>query len=732
MGQLFKELKRRNVVRVAIAYAIVGWLLVEVASVVLPTLLLPDWTLRILVFFVILGFPLALIFAWAYELTPEGIKKEKEVDRSRSVTRQTGRKLDFIIIAVMAVAIAYFLADKFVWVGEEPATTIAVSEERPSIAVLPFANRSANEDDAFFVDGIHDDLLSHISKIGSIKIISRTSVLQYRDTTKTIPQIAEELGVTTVLEGGVQRAGEHVRINVQLIDAQTDEHLWSETYDRQLSAANIFAIQTEVATAIAEALQATLSPEEQDRLKAVPTENLAALEAYFHGKQRMATRTSVGYINAVDLFQRAIELDPDFALAYVGLADTYTLQALYAGFPQEEMSARSELVINKALELDDQLGEVYATLGLFQDQQKRDLAAAETAYKRALELNPNYATAHHWYSILLNNLGRSKEALARIRKAQELDPLSAIINQSVGNVLGNLGRFDEALAQYEKVIEIDPAFPPAYWGIGNIYWRVSGQLDEAAAWIRKAIALDPGNPNYPASLGLVYLQLGDVRHAEDWINRSMELGSESFWPNATMRALHEYRGEDAEALDFARKVLTINPTEGLGLTYLRNHDLQAGRYAEARARYEKIYPALLNDAQPTIDIRNFEPAIDLALVLSNTGEQERANLLLNRSLTFFDTIPRLGWAGSGISDVQIYALQGQTAGALAALREAIDAGWRTFWWYSLEHDKNLDSIRHEPEFQAVVEEIKADMAAQLERVRAMEASGDLERIPEVN
>jgi len=467
MGQLFKELKRRNVIRVAIAYAIVGWLLVEVASVVLPTLLLPDWTLRILVFFVILGFPLALIFAWAYELTPEGIKKEKEVDRSRSVTRQTSRKLDFIIIAVMAIAIAYFLADKFVWVGEEPATTIAVSEERPSIAVLPFANRSAKEEDAFFVDGIHDDLLSHISKIGSIKIISRTSVLQYRDTTKTIPQIAEELGVTTMLEGGVQRAGEHVRINVQLIDAQTDEHLWSETYDRQLSAANIFAIQTEVATAIAEALQATLSPEEQDRLKAVPTENLAALEAYFHGKQRMATRTSVGYINAVDLFQRAIELDPDFALAYVSLADTYTLQALYAGFPQEEMSARSELVINKALELDDQLGEVYATLGLFQDQQKRDLAAAETAYKRALELNPNYATAHHWYSLLLNNLGRSKEALARIRKAQELDPLSAIINQSVGNVLGNLGRFDEALAQYEKVIEIDPAFPPAYLG----YWR---------------------------------------------------------------------------------------------------------------------------------------------------------------------------------------------------------------------------------------------------------------------
>ena len=271
MASVWGELRRRNVVKVAVAYAVVGWLLIEAADLLLENFGAPDWVVKTFTILVFLGFPLALIFAWAYELTPEGIKKENEVDRARSVTRQTGRKLDFIIIGVMAIAIAYFLADKFVWVGEEAATTVAVSEERPSVAVLPFANRSANEDDAFFVDGIHDDLLSQISKIGSIKVISRTSVLQYRDTTKTIPQIAEELGVATVLEGAVQRAGQQVRINVQLIDARTDEHLWSEIYDRQLSAANIFSIQSEIATAIAEALRVALSPEEQDRLKAVPT-----------------------------------------------------------------------------------------------------------------------------------------------------------------------------------------------------------------------------------------------------------------------------------------------------------------------------------------------------------------------------------------------------------------------------------------------------------------------------
>jgi len=678
-----KELKRRNVIRVAIAYAVAAWLLIEITATTFPILKLPDWSVTLVTVFVLIGFPLALIFAWAFELTPEGLKREHEVDRSESITHVTGRKLDFTIIGVMAIAIAYFLADKFVWVGEEPATTVAVSEERPSVAVLPFANRSAKEEDAFFVDGIHDDLLSRISKIGAIKTISRTSVLQYRDTTKTIPQIAEELGVATVLEGGVQRAGEQVRINAQLIDARTDEHLWSEIYDRQLSAANIFTIQSEIATAIAEALQATLSPQEQDRLKAVPTENLAALEAYFHGKQRMVKRMTGALAEAVDYFQQAIELDPDFALAYVGLADSYLLQANYSGLPKDEMLPKMEAAIDKALKLDDQLGEVYTTLGAFQ-RQKRDLAAAEVAFKRALELNPNYATAHQWYGTFLNNYGRAEEALARFRKAQELDPLSAIFKVNVGEALERLGRFDEALAQYKKVIEIDPAFAHAYERIGYFYWGALGQLDEAVAWYRKAIALDPGNPFMSAALGLIYLDLGDDRDAEFWTKRSLQLGPESFWPNLTMEFLHVYRGEEAKALHYARKVLTISPTEHYTLGLLRNHDLRAGRYAEARARYEKSYPELLNEDAPKIDRTNFIPAIDLALVLSKTGEHKRAELLLDRSLTFIPTIPRLGLAGYWISDVRIFALQGKTEKALAALRQAIDQGWRTEWWYYAE------------------------------------------------
>ena len=729
MASVWGELRRRNVFKVAVAYAIVGWLLVEVASVVLPTFNAPEWIMQAFTFLVIVGFPLALILAWAYELTPEGMKKEKEVDRSQSITRQTSRKLDFIIIGVMAVAIAYFLVDKFVWVDEKPATTVAVSEERPSIAVLPFANRSANVNDAFFVDGIHDDLLSHVSKIGSIKTISRTSVLQYRDTTKTIPQIAEELGVATVLEGGVQRAGEQVRINVQLIDARTDEPLWSEIYDRQLSAANIFSIQSEIATHIAEALQAALSPAEQDRLKAVPTENLAALEAYFLGKQALARRTGAALADAVDYFKKAIELDPRFALAYVGHADSYILQVDNGNLNPIKALELAAPLIDKALELDDQTGEAYATLALSATY-LGDPDAANAAFQRALEIDPNYVSTHHWYSNFLRDYGHYDAGMKQIRDAIRLDPLSAVLHVNLGTVLYELGRPEEALAQFKKTIEMDVDIPLPYWCIAGIYWTHFGQLDEALIWFKQALERNPGNARITALIGLLYLDLGGESEAEHWINTSLELQADGIFSNWAKEMLLLSQGESTQATNYAGKVLKQKPDWAISLADLRNQDLLMGLATDASARYEKQFPMLFQDDDPKIDRFNVDAAINLGLVMTSLGRPARAQLLLDRSLDYAEStsMPRLHWypVAYGIpQQVQIYALQGKTEKALEALRKAVDHGWRGLWWYWLEHDPNLDSIRDEPEFQAMVVEIKADMVAQLVRVRMMEASGEL-------
>jgi TolB-like protein/Tfp pilus assembly protein PilF len=734
---LIAELKRRNVFRVGVAYAIVAWLLIEVASVIFPGLHLPDWTLTFLIVLVVAGFPLALIFVWAFELTPEGIKPAKEVAPAESIRHLSGRKLDFAIIALLAVAVVYFALDKFALqtkpqqvegVAEQIRAAEPIAREK-SIAVLPFANRSANQGDAFFVDGIHDDILTHISRISALKVISRTSVMRYRDTTKSLKTIGEELGVSTVLEGGIQRAGNQIRINVQLIDAVTDEHLWATTFDRRLTASNIFAIQTEIATAIAKALRATLSPEEQDRLASIPTENLAAYEAYLLGRQRLARETTAALVEAVDYFQQAIELDPGFALAYVGLADSYAEQVFLGVLAGEEGLARAQAAADKALALDDELGEAYNSLAGIKDT-RRDFEGAEAMYRRALELNPNYATAYYYYGFLLReSLGRYEEALALKRKAAELDPLSAPIIVEVGADLQSLGRFDEALARYQRALKVDPGYSNAYTAIASHCRSVSGRLDEAAVWLARGISLDPGNPPYSAWLGWLFLDLGDFERAEPWIERSLELGPESFWPNFAMHVLHLYRGDEAAALDYAHRALAFDPRFVMALFLLRDHALRAGRYAEARALYEKSYPELLNEGDPTVDGSNWRAAIDLALVLSKTGERKRADLLLNRSFQHIQSLPRLGAWGYGIADVRIYALRGDKQKALSAFRQAIDEGWRAPWRYFLEHDSALESLHNEPEYQAMVAEIEADMATQLERVREMERRGELTLIP---
>jgi len=279
MASIWGELKRRNVVRVGIAYAVVAWLVLQVADVVLNNIEAPSWVFQAILLLLVICLPFTLIFSWAFELTPEGLKKEKYIDRSRSITHATGRRLDFAIIGVLVVALAFFAFERFVWHDHDPKLLATTGDLEKSIAVLPFDNRSADESDAYFVDGIHDDILTQLHKLSGLdKVISRTSVERYRDTEMSMPEIAAELGVATILEGGVQRAGDRVRINVQLIDAARDQHLWAENYNVELTTANVFEIQSEISLVIAEALQAALTGDEASDLTKLPTESLAAWE----------------------------------------------------------------------------------------------------------------------------------------------------------------------------------------------------------------------------------------------------------------------------------------------------------------------------------------------------------------------------------------------------------------------------------------------------------------------
>ena len=333
----FEELKRRNVFRIGIAYLITGWVLLQVVDLVLENISSPDWVMQAFMLAVGVGFPITLLVAWAFEMTPDGLKKEKDVDRTSSITHVTGRKLDRAIIGILIIALGYFVFDKFgadsglpqqqAGTGETLSPESEQSEpstpDRKSIAVLPFANRSSREEDAYFADGIHDDLLTSLAKVGSLKVISRTSVMRYRGSGLSIPEIAAELGVTTVLEGGIQRSGEQVRINVQLIDASSDEHLWAENYDRALSAENLFAIQSEISREIVTALKTTLTEEEIERLTAQPTAlfNLSAflLDEKFNIDVQLQAAESTGNGKVVSS-PRVVTMDNSEAMVEQGVS----------------------------------------------------------------------------------------------------------------------------------------------------------------------------------------------------------------------------------------------------------------------------------------------------------------------------------------------------------------------------------------------------------------------------
>jgi tetratricopeptide (TPR) repeat protein len=315
-----------------------------------------------------------------------------------------------------------------------------------------------------------------------------------------------------------------------------------------------------------------------------------------------------------------------------------------------------------------------------------------------------------------------------------LDPRSPVVAQNVGGGYASVGRFDESLAWYRKSIEIDPDFANGYSWIGNHYRDAEGQLDEAVRWTRKCVSLDPESPENSAFLGWVFLDLGDLDRAKYWSERSIELAPEGFSENIAMELFHLYRGDQSTALEYGRRAFETENSWTYGFNSFDPvliHEMRAGRYVEARAAFENIAPELLNEDSPKLGSENYQSAIDLALILSKLGEQERADRLLESSLQYIQRIPRLGGFGYGIADVQIYALQGDKQKALSALQQAIDEGWRAYWWYYLKFDPILESLHDEPEFQAMVAEIEADMAAQLARVREMERNGELEPIPEL-
>ena len=427
--------------------------------------------------------------------------------------------------------------------------TIRAAEAPPkSIAVLPFDNLSRDPENAYFSEGIQDEILTRLAKIAELKVISRTSTQRFKSSPDNLPQIAQQLGVANVLEGSVQKPGGQVRVNVQLIHAATDTHLWAETYDRKLT--DVFAVESEIAKAIAERMKANLTGTAEHVLASRPTENPEAHQLYMKGRYFWNKRTTENLQKAIDYFEQAIGKDPAYALAYSGLADVHAVLPYYAATPPKDDAQKALAAARKAVELDASLAEAHTSLAnaLVLNLQ---FSASLPEFQRGIELNPNYATAHHWYGEQLENDGRFDEALAEIKRAQELDPLSLVINSVLGSILSVAGRDDEAIEQLRKTIEMDPAFDLTHWFLGQAYEN-KGQLAEAIAQYEKAAQLN-SDPAVQASLARAYALAGRKEQARTILDNLTTASRQRYIPAYSLAVIHLSLGDKEEALRLLAK-----------------------------------------------------------------------------------------------------------------------------------------------------------------------------------
>ena len=714
--------------RVAAAYALAAWIIIEAGSVLLPTFGAGQRLFQAYVIVVIVGFVIALVAAWVFELTPEGVKLDKDVDRSIPRTAAAKQTFNFAIIGLLIVALAVSITFNVTGVrgglkSDEPGPVAM----RRSIAVLPFDSLSNDPDNALFVDGIHDDLLTKLASIGSLKVISRTSVLEYRNTNKNLKQIGEELGVDTILEGTVQRFGENVRVNVQLIDAQSDDHLWAQTYDRQLTMQNIFSIQTDISEAISGALQATLVPHTREPVMSIPTQNIRAYSLYVAGRDNLYLRRLETLQEARRQFEQAVELDPAYAEAYVGLAESLVLLNInHNAIPMEFAFESAQQNLDRAFSLNPDLADAYAVQGLLKSLQwsqtriGSENVEAEAAFEYAISLNPNHAQAYMWFASLRDNEQRIEDAIALYHRSMQLDPLARIPYSNLPLLYAQQGQNAVALKLWLDAIEIYPEWPTVYAYLAAHLFGM-GRLDEALAWNEKAqeLSTDP-------ALGIqiafgVYAQLGEMDRARSAL---MSLPDDNLLAPLLPGLEHFMDGDYAKSLEFFTGMLDRGEVIPQYVTkFVSDIAILSGDLDKARQIVFLASPVLKSDATTQIDRYTIRDVLKLAYIDIHSDDVARGRELLIAALPVAQSLPRLGMFGQGIRDVQIYALLGRKEDALEALGAAVNAGVRGTIPYDswlLEDDPYLASLRDDQRFIDIVNHL-ANLNAEM-RMRAEDAA----------
>ncbi len=720
----FEELKRRNVIKVGIAYAVGAWLLLQLTDVLIDLLDLPETAGKYVILLLVIGFPLAVFFAWAFEMTPEGIKREADVDRSESITHITSQKLNRTIITVLSLALAFFVFDKFstgsepqseptlaeVATSTEPVTAEQQSADK-SIAVLPFVNMSADANNEYFSDGLSEELLNLLAKVDGLKVAARTSSFKFKGKDVDIAEIGEKLNVATVLEGSVRRSGNTARITAQLIKVDDGFHLWSETYDRDLD--NIFQVQDEIARAIVDALKLPLLGHGK-AIASNATANFEAYDLYLLAQHHIRQVNETSFDKAVDYLNRAVASDSTYAPAWSALSRAYMGLSDYGSMPFSESITLSGKALEKAKQLAPESAETLLAESNLLGYQGLELQA-NSLLESALKVNPNQVEA---LSQLAANLGprQQERALQLAQKAWELDPLSEETRGRLILETAGSGQFESAIGLARSMIIDDPENPGLFEAFGQVH-RSMGQLHMAIPKYEMVWKLRPGDV-YPAFIiASSYILLGDIPSAETWLEKAKARGQNSQWVTTIERMLNIYQQQwETQAAVYANKLAKDELDPSMSLLY--GHILvRQGKTEEA----EQLYRSVLGMFEGKQLIEEYTHADAVAALLNILDAGEEREHLLSMLIEWQQALLELApWSRQPYIYASLIAsVENNEAAAISALNKAIDHGaiYRRGAENAIAYQKWLDT----PAFRELLARMSTEAQSQLEQLAASEA-----------
>ena len=748
---LFAELKRRNVIRVGLAYVVAGWLLAQVVELAVDAFEAPPWVLKLIVTMIVVGLVPVLIFSWVYELTPEGVKREVEVDRTESITPQTGQKLNVATIVLIVMALGVFAYDRFTSapgvgpapVGQVQPPATPVTDGPPSVAVLPFVNMSGNAENEYFSDGLTETLLHMLAQVDGLRVAARTSAFAFKGTNTDIREIAATLEVSSILEESVQRVGDRVRVTAQLIDARNGSHLWSQNFDRTLD--DIFAIQDEIANSVAQALQVSLlgdtgSEKAAPKVLSVDTQNTAAYDLYLRGLQQYNRNTYTALPDAERLFKEALLEDPDFDEARVALVRAYISMQATGLLPPAEAASRGRAVLAPmvasdpvpivAEALDAHMGLLAASFDYDADQMRE----LQSTLLRALALAPNeielYDLAAKSIAYALGAEDREREqALGIVQRGLAIDPLSGGLLFTKAQLLRRIERYDEALAVFARIREVAPEDPSGYSGPVTVY-EERGQFADVVRGYAEAMQHDRQDHELPAGAAQALLVMGLVPEAQPWIRRAQLLNPDG---DDTRRVAMQYMAQSGDvdgALALAETLIREKRQNRRGVyrmavsIYL-NLMFHAGRLDEGLAFLEEMAPGVLApDFAGSEDwwAGNIFPA---AASYSSLDEGPDVKALRAKSLTEFFEGLGVNFDEAHIVRSFVMLLEGNRAAARDALVADLDEPPFPNWQMGIIENPFFEPILSEPEVQSALSRVHARMDAEAARYRAMVAAGEV-------